>query len=234
MTLSYRRILIKLSGEALMGSKHHGIDYDAVDSWAKRIKELIDHGVEVACVIGAGNIFRGLEGEKYGLERTPADHMGMLGTIINGIALQQGLRKAGLHAALMSAIDCRPIAEPYHWDSALEHLENKQPVIFVGGTGSPYFTTDTAASLRACEIGADVLVKATKVDGVYSKDPIKHKDAIRYDKITYSEVLQQKLGVCDATAVALLMESKIPILVCNMHAPSMVEVLKNHVGTWIL
>ncbi len=182
------------------------------------IQDLVQHGVEVGIVIGGGNIFRGIRGEKLAIQRTPADQMGMLATIINGIALSQALEQCGVHNVIMSAIDCHPIAEPYQWQKALEYIEQKKVVIFVGGTGSPYFTTDTAAALRASEIHAEALLKATKVNGVYSQDPLKFPDAIRYTQISYREVLAQKLDVMDATAIALAMSNRIPILVFDMWA----------------
>jgi uridylate kinase len=221
------RVLLKLSGEALQGSSQHGIAHEATISWAEGIKKLIEKNIEVAVVLGAGNIFRGQEGESVGMARIPADHMGLLATIINGIALEQALIAIGLTPILMSAINCHPIAEPFHWQRALHHLGQKHVLIFVGGTGSPYFTTDTAAALRASEIGAELLLKATKVDGVYTKDPLKFPDAKRYDEISYTEVLQQKLNVMDATSIALCMSNKIPILVFDMRAKDLFEVIQN-------
>jgi len=217
-----------------MGDQPYGLSHEACLEWAQGIKELVDSGVQTAVVIGAGNIFRGIQGEKLGLARTPADHMGMLATVMNGIALEQAILKVGGHAMLMSAIDCHPIAAPYHWQTALHHLEKKCALIFVGGTGSPYFTTDTAAALRASEIGADVLLKATKVDGVYSKDPILYPDAVRYETLTYSEALSQKLNVMDATAFALCMANNIPIRVFNMKTKKLKDVLQNkNLGTLV-
>lgn len=217
--IPYTRILLKLSGEALApGSEtgHAGISGDSALSIARGIKDFVDHGIEVGCVIGAGNIFRGIQGSELGIARTPADQMGMLATIINAIALQQALEALGVEAVVMSAIQCAPIADLYNWKQALHHLEKKRVVLFAGGTGNPYFTTDTAAALRAAEIHAQILLKATKVNGIYSKDPLKHPDAVRYEKLTYAEVLAQNLAVMDATSIALCMSSKIPILVFNM------------------
>jgi uridylate kinase len=212
----YRRILLKLSGEALMGQNAHGISNEASRKIAEGIKDLVDHGIEVGIVIGAGNIFRGIEGKKLGFGKTPADQMGMLATIINSIALQQTLQQYSIEAVVMSAIHCQGIVNPYNWKQAISHLERKRVLIFAGGTGNPYFTTDTAAALRASEIETQILLKATKVDGIYSKDPLQYPDAIRYEKISYAEVLAQNLKVMDATAVALCMSSNIPILVFNM------------------
>lgn len=222
----YHRILLKLSGEALMGQSAYGITSDACHIIANGIKDLIEKNIQVGVVVGGGNIFRGIEGEKLGMNRIPSDHMGMLATIMNAIAMQQALHKCGLEAVVMSAINCQPICDPYDYKQAIHHLENNRVVLFAGGTGSPYFTTDTAAALRACEIQAQILLKATKVNGIYSKDPIKFPDATRYEKISYSEVLAQKLNVMDATAVALCMSCQIPILVFNMWAtPKLSDVL---------
>ncbi|MDB6081490.1 MAG: pyrH [Chlamydiia bacterium] len=233
--MKYKRILLKLSGEALMGKDPFGISQEACMQMAQEIQELVDQGVEVAIVIGAGNIFRGIQGSTLNIPRTPADHMGMLGTIINGIAFGQALEKCGVANCIMSAIDCYPIAEPYNWQKALAHLEHGCVTIFVGGTGSPYFTTDTAAALRASEIEADIVIKATKVDGIYSKDPMKYPDAIRYKKLTFSEVLAQKLEVMDATSIALCMTNHIPILVFNMQKDKLSAVLENtNLGTLVI
>lgn len=211
-----------------MGQGAYGIRADACKSIAEGIKDLHDHHVQVGVVIGGGNIFRGIEGTKLGIGRTPSDHMGMLATIINAIALQQALDSLGVEAVVMSAIACQPIADPYNFKQAIHHLEKNRVVIFAGGTGSPYFTTDTAAALRASEIQAQILLKATKVNGVYSKDPMQYKDAVRYEKLSYTEVLAQKLNVMDLAAVALCMSNQIPILVFNMWAtPKLSEVLVN-------
>jgi uridylate kinase len=213
---TYKRILLKLSGESLMGSQKFGVDYSASLHIANSIKQLQDSGLEVAIVIGGGNIFRGVNLKELGMQRTPADHIGMLATLINGITLQQSLLSIGCHARVMSALECPRVAEPYNWYHAKETLEAKNVLIFVGGTGNPYFTTDTAAAMRASEIHADALLKATKVDGIYNKDPLKYSDATKYSEITYSQVLAEKLEVMDATSIALCRNNRIPILVFNM------------------
>lgn len=214
--LPYRRILLKLSGESLMDPQPYGINHQACLHVASAIKNLQQQGFQIGIVIGGGNIFRGIQADQLGLSRTPADQMGMLATLINGIALQQSLESVGCPVRLMTALECPKVAETYNWRAAIEHLDSGRIIIFVGGTGSPYFTTDTAAALRASEIQADILLKATKVDGVYDKDPKKHTDAKRYSSISYSQVLAEKLGVMDATAIALCMSSKIPIVVFNI------------------
>lgn len=214
--LPFKRVLIKLSGEMLMGSHKFGIQQDACREIAVALKQMHDAGLEVAVVIGGGNIFRGINLKAMGLQRTPADHMGMLATLINGIALQQALASVECAAKVMSALECPKVADPYNWSNALEYLSNSHILIFVGGTGNPYFTTDTAAALRASEIHADILLKATKVDGIYDKDPLKHADARKYDQISYAQVLAEKLEVMDATSIALCMSNKIPIYVFNM------------------
>ncbi|MBS0655221.1 MAG: UMP kinase [Verrucomicrobia bacterium] len=213
LTSSYRRVLLKLSGESL---GEHGISGNLSKNITLGIKDLVDQGIEVGIVVGGGNIFRGHEGAALGISKIAADQMGMLATCINAIALQQSLEQLGIEAHVMSAINCQPIAEAYNPKEAIRHLERKGVVIFAGGTGNPYFTTDTAAALRACEIEADILLKATKVNGIYSKDPLTNPDAVRYEKISYADVLAQKLEVMDATAIALCMSNKIPILVFNM------------------
>jgi uridylate kinase len=214
--LKIKRILIKLSGELLMGSSKFGIEMEACRQLALTLKQLQEAGFEVAVVIGGGNIFRGINLKSAGMQRTPADHMGMLGTLINGVALQQALSLVDCPAKVMSALECPKVADPYNWGKALEYLAAGQIVLFVGGTGNPYFTTDTAAALRASEIHADIFLKATKVDGIYDKDPLKYKDAKKYDFISYAQVLAQKLEVMDATAIALCMGNKVPIFVFNM------------------
>lgn len=217
MQMPNKRLLIKLSGESLSGKEPTGIDAEASLSLAKSLQEIINTGHELAIVIGGGNIFRGVDLHRIGMQRTPADQMGMLSTLINGIALQQALQSLGSDARLMSALECPKVAENYNWRNAQDYLSAGKPVIFVGGTGSPYFTTDTAAALRASEMKADLLIKATKVDGVYSSDPIKNKDAKRYSKISYTQYLAEGLLVMDATSVALCMSSKIPIFVFSMN-----------------
>lgn len=211
-----KRVLLKVSGESLKGKEKFGIDQDACLLLAKSIERAKSTELEIAVVIGGGNIFRGFHLENIGLERTPADHMGMLATLINGIALQQALNKIGIASKVMSALECPKVAETYNWYQADKLLTSGEVVIFVGGTGNPYFTTDTAAALRASEIGADMLLKATKVAGVYDKDPKKFPDAKRYETLTYAHYLAEKLEVMDATAVSLCMSNHIPIFVFDM------------------
>jgi uridylate kinase len=211
-----KRILIKLSGEMLMGSQTFGIQQEACKQVALSLKQMQETGIEVALVIGGGNIFRGIHLKTLGMQRTPADHMGMLATLINGLALQQSLESIYCSAKVMSALECPKVAEPYQWDKAMEYLANGQILIFAGGTGNPYFTTDTAAALRAIEIHADLLLKATKVGGIYDKDPFKYPDAKKYDTLTYAQILAEKLEVMDATSIALCMSNKLPIFVFNM------------------
>lgn len=211
----YKRILLKLSGEALMGDQKFGISADIISSFAKQIKEIIELGVEVAVVIGGGNIFRGLSGTAQGIDRVTGDHMGMLATVINSLALQNAIEQLGVPTRVLSAIEMQKIAEPFIKRRAIRHLEKGRVVIFGAGLGSPYFTTDTAAALRAIEISAELVAKATKVDGIYDKDPVKHKDAVKYDEISYVEVLNQGLKVMDATATSLCMENNLPIIVFN-------------------
>ncbi|MGH8579778.1 MAG: UMP kinase [Gammaproteobacteria bacterium] len=215
----YRRVLIKLSGEALLGSQAYGIDFDVAKQIAKEVKDLVQRQVQVAIVIGGGNIFRGAGFAAKGLDRVSADHMGMLATIINALALQDALEADGLFARVMSAIKVNQVCEDYIRRRAVRHLEKGRVVIFAAGTGNPFFTTDSAASLRAVEIGADLMIKATKVDGVYSADPITVRDAKRYDCLTYDEVLQGKLGVMDATAIVLCRDNDMPLRVLNMGKP---------------
>jgi uridylate kinase len=211
-----KRVVLKISGEALMGAKGFGIDPAVNCSIADEIKEVNAEGVELAIVIGGGNIFRGLTAASKGMDRGTADYMGMLATMLNGLALQDALEKKGVDTRVMTAIEISELAEPYIRRRAVRHLEKGRVVIFVCGTGNPYFTTDTAAALRAIEIGADMILKATKVDGVYSKDPVKYKDAERYTKLDYMEVLKNKLRVMDATAVSLCMDNDLPIVVFSM------------------
>lgn len=212
----YKRLLLKLSGETLMGSQASGINQEACSNIAKIINNCREEGYEVAVVIGGGNIFRGISLKNLGMERSPADQMGMLATLINGIALKEALDSIQCPATLMSALECPKIAESYQWRKALDYIEKGHVLIFVGGTGNPYFTTDTAAAMRACEIQADVLLKATKVDGIYEKDPLKFPSAKRYSTLTYEQFLAEKLEVMDATAIALCMSNQIPLLVFNM------------------
>ena len=212
----YKRVVIKISGEALMGELGFGIDPKVNTSIAKQIKEVRNEGVDVAVVIGGGNIFRGLTAASRGMDRSTADYMGMLATMLNGLALQDALEKIGTDTRVITAIEIRELAEPYIRRRAIRHLQKGRVVIFVCGTGNPYFTTDTAAALRAMEIGADLIMKATKVDGVFSKDPVKYKNARKYDTLTYLEVLKKKLKVMDATAISLCMDNSLPIMVFNV------------------
>lgn len=215
MTPVYKRILLKLSGEALMGDQEFGICSEVISSYARQIKEIVDLGVEVGIVIGGGNIFRGLSGEEQGMDRVTGDHMGMLATVINSLALQNSIEKLGVTTRVLTAIEMPQIAEPYIRRRAERHLEKGRVVIFGAGTGNPYFTTDTAAVLRAIEINADVVIKATKVDGIYDKDPVKYPDAVKYDTVTYSEVLNKNLKVMDAAAISLCRDNKLPLIVFN-------------------
>jgi uridylate kinase len=217
-TMQYKRILLKLSGESLMGSKQYGIDSDMLLQYAEEIKTIVDKGIEVAVVIGGGNIFRGIQAAHNGIDRVQGDYMGMLATVINSMALQATLEKIGIYTRLLSAIEMKEVAEPYIKRRAVRHLEKGRVVIFGAGTGNPYFTTDTAAALRATEIGADVILKGTRVDGIYDKDPEKNSDAVRYERLTFSEALQKKLNVMDLTAFTLCQENNIPIIVFDVNA----------------
>lgn len=214
--MKYKRLLLKISGESLMGKEPYGLCPEATERVANELKAIQDGGFELAVVIGGGNIFRGIHHEGMGLERAPADNIGMLATVINGIALTEALKKAGCSPQLMSAIDCPKVAEAYNWQRANHHMQMGRLLVFVGGTGNPYFTTDTAAALRASEIKADMLLKATKVDGIYDKDPLKYSDAKHYSKISYREALSKQLEVMDSTAFALCMANRIPLYVFNM------------------
>ncbi|MBZ4394989.1 UMP kinase [Myxococcus sp. MISCRS1] len=217
--LRYKRILLKLSGEALMGEGKYGIHPPTLSAIADEVIELAQAGVEVALVIGGGNIFRGVAGATEGMDRASADYMGMLATCINSMAMQDALEKKGLHTRVLSAIKMEQIAEPYIRRRAVRHLEKGRVVIFAAGTGNPYFTTDTAASLRAMEINAQVILKATKVDGIYSADPKKDPTARRYRSLTYMDVLKQNLNVMDSTAISLCMDNKLPIIVFDLTVP---------------
>lgn len=212
----YKRILLKLSGEALMGEQSHGIDPDTVAAVAQQIKAIQALGVEVGLVVGGGNIYRGLSGAAQGMDRTTGDHMGMLATVINSLALRDGLEKAGLDARVLSAIEMRVVADAYTRRDAVAHLEAGRVVIFAAGTGNPYFTTDTAASLRAVEINADIIMKATKVDGIYTADPVKDPSARKIERTNYMHVVRNQLKVMDITAITLCMDNALPILVFNM------------------
>lgn len=231
----YKRVVIKLSGEALGGPKGQGIDPDVVQFLARQIRGVHRMGVETAIIIGGGNIFRGLEAHARGLDRTTGDYMGMLATVINGLALQDALEKEGVPTRVQTAIGVQQLAEPYIRRRAIRHLEKGRVVIFVGGTGNPYFSTDTAAALKSSEIGAEVLLKATKVDGVYSADPVQDRRARRYRHLSYLEVLTKRLKVMDSTAISLCMDNGVPIIVFNLNLKgSMEKVIKGYpIGTLI-
>jgi uridylate kinase len=231
--MKYGRILLKLSGEALSGKEGHGISVDVLNTISNEVKELIEMGVEVAIVIGGGNIHRGVAGATIGMDRTTSDHMGMLATVINSLALQDSLERHGVNTRVLTAIDMQEIAEPYIRRRAVRHLEKKRVVIFAAGTGNPYFTTDTAAALRANEIDANVIMKATKVDGIYDKDPMKFKDAVKIDKLTFMDVLNKGLTVMDSTAISLCMDNEVDILVFNMFEKGNIKraVMGDNTGT---
>jgi uridylate kinase len=213
---AYKRVLLKLSGETLMGKQTSGIDPEVVDAVAAEIREVVALGVQLGIVIGGGNIFRGLAASTRGMERTSADYMGMLATVINSLALQSSLERAGVVTRVQTAIEMREVAEPFIQRRAVRHLEKGRVVIFAAGTGNPYFTTDTAATLRAVEIRADIILKATKVDGIYDRDPVLYPDAIIYNKISYTEVLTKNLKVMDATAISLCRDNGLPLNVFNL------------------
>ncbi len=215
--MHYKRILLKLSGEALMGEKQYGIDSERLNEYAKEIKEVVEQGIEIAIVIGGGNIFRGLAGAATGMDRVQGDHMGMLATVINGLALQSALEMQDVQTRLQSAIKINEVAEPFIRRRAMRHLEKGRVVIFGGGTGNPYFTTDSAAVLRAIEIEADVILKGTRVDGIYTSDPEKDKTATKFDTISFKEVLTKGLKVMDTTAFTLSQENELPIVVFDMN-----------------
>ena len=230
----YRRILLKLSGEALQGTQGYGLDPAVLQSIAAQVREVRALGVEVAMVVGGGNIFRGIPASaNRGIERATADYMGMLATVINGLALQSELERAGVFTRVVSSIEMPRVCEPYIRRRAMRHLEKGRVVIFVGGTGNPYFSTDTAAALRAMEIGAAVILKATKVDGVYTADPVTHKHATKFDRLTFMDVLTRGLKVMDATAVSLCMDNHVPIIVFNLHRTGNIKrvVLGESIGT---
>ena len=217
--MPYRRILLKLSGEALMGNRTHGVDPDRIKAYCKEISELVKTGVEIAIVIGGGNIFRGLSAASNGMDRVQADYMGMLATVINGLALQSTLEESSIQTRLQTALKMESIAEPYIKRRAVRHLEKKRVVIFSAGTGNPFFTTDSAAVLRAIEINADVILKGTRVDGIYNLDPEKNKDAIKFEHLTFDDAITKKLKVMDSTAFTLSKENNLPIIVFNMNKP---------------
>jgi len=216
-TLKYPRVLLKLSGEALAGEKRSGFDFDVIQRLAGEVKDIVEMGASVGLVIGGGNMVRGAQLSKMGMDRVAADYMGMLGTVINALAVQDVLEKIGLDTRVMTAIGMKEIAEPFIRRRAIRHFEKKRVVIFAAGTGNPYFSTDTAAALRAIQIQADVIVKATSVDGVYSADPKLDPNATRFEKISYRDVIAQELGVMDQTAITLCKENKVPIIVLNIH-----------------
>ena len=215
----YKRILLKLSGEALMGDNSHGIDPDRIQLYCKEISSLVNTGVEIAIVIGGGNIFRGVSAASKGIDRVQADYMGMLATVINGLALQSSLEGMGIQTRLQTALKMEAIAEPYIKRRAVRHLEKKRVVIFSAGTGNPFFTTDSAAVLRAIEINADVILKGTRVDGIYNLDPEKNKNAVKFDKISFDEAITKNLKIMDSTAFTLSKENNLPIIVFNMNKP---------------
>lgn len=231
--MAYKRVLLKLSGEALMGDRQYGIDPARLADYAKDIKTIVDKGIEVAIVIGGGNIFRGVSGASNGMDRVQGDYMGMLATVINGLALQSALEDQGIFTRLLTAIKMEQVAEPFIKRRAVRHLEKGRVVIFGGGTGNPYFTTDTAAVLRAIEIGADVILKGTRVDGIYTSDPELNSDAIKFDSITYKDVMNKGLKVMDMTAFALSQENSLPIVVFDMNKKGNLEkvVSGENIGT---
>ena len=231
--MKFKRVLLKLSGEALMGDRGYGIDPAVIDSLAVQIKDVVDKGYEIAIVVGGGNIFRGLAASANGMDRATGDYMGMLATVMNALAIQDGLERAGVFTRVMSAINMQQVAEPYIKRRAVRHMEKGRVVIFAAGTGNPYFTTDTTAALRALEIGADCVMKATKVDGIYDRDPKVFPDAKKYDELTYIQVLNDGLHVMDSTAISLCMDNQLPILVFNMEKEgNIARALKGeHVGT---
>jgi uridylate kinase len=235
MELKYKRILLKLSGEALMGEQQYGVDARVIETVASEIKEVLNLGVEVTVVIGGGNICRGLEESEKGMDRATADYIGMLATVINSLTLQDALEKKGVFTRGLSAIEMKELAEQYIRRRAVRHLEKGRVVIFAAGTGNPYFTTDTAASLRAMEIHADVILKGTKVDGVYDRDPVKEKGAKKFDELTYFDVIQKKLKVMDTTAISLCMDNNLPIVVFNIKTRgNIVRIVKGeNVGTMV-
>ncbi len=229
----YRKILLKLSGEALQGEQGYGISAEVLDTISSEIAEVSKLNIEIAVVIGGGNIFRGVAGSSKGIDRSTGDYMGMLATVINALALQDSLEKKNINTRVQTALNIERVAEPYIRRRAVRHLEKGRVVIFAAGTGNPFFTTDTAATLRALEIGADLILKATKVDGVYNKDPMKHKDAVKFKKLTYMEVLKKELKIMDATAISLCMQGNIPIIVFNLFESGNIKnvIMGSEIGT---
>ena len=217
--VQFKRVLLKISGEALMGDQGYGLHPPTVERIAAEVKTVHDLGAEICMVIGGGNIFRGLQGSAQGMERTTADYMGMLATVMNALAMQSSLEEHGVHTRVVSAIPMDQVCEPYIRRRAVRHLEKKRVVIFAAGTGNPYFTTDTAATLRASEMACEAIFKGTQVDGIYDKDPKRHSDAVRYDAVTYDEVLQKRLKVMDASAIALARDNNLPIIVFSLDEP---------------
>jgi uridylate kinase len=230
---AYKRILLKLSGEALLGEKQFGIDRDFTDYIAREIKSAHELGIELAAVVGGGNIFRGVSDNAQGMDRVSADHMGMLATVINGLALQDALERAGVFTRVLSAIEMREVAEPFIRRRAIRHMEKKRVVIFAGGIGNPYFSTDTAAALRAMEVKAEIILKGTKVDGIYDADPMTHPKAKKFERLSYFDVLQKGLRVMDTTAISLCMDNGLPIIVYNLKETGNLKriVLGERVGT---
>jgi uridylate kinase len=230
-----KRILLKFSGEALAGKEDFGIDSNVLEYMAEEIKSLLTLKIQIAVVVGGGNIFRGIQGSEHGMERATADYMGMLGTTINALALQDALERHGIFTRVQSAIRMDQVVEPYIRRRAVRHLEKGRVVIFAAGTGNPYFSTDTAAALRAMEMEAELLIKATKVDGIYDSDPHVNKNAIKYESVTFIEALNKGLKVMDSTAISLCMDNSLPIVVCNMHEKGALKRLLQgeHVGTWV-
>ena len=233
MKPKYHRILLKLSGEVLTGDQNYGINPSVINRISGEIREVVNLGIEVGIVIGGGNIYRGISANVQDIDRVSADYMGMLATLINSLALQDAVERQGIQSRVMSAIDMPQVAEPYIRRRATHHLGKKRVVIFAAGTGNPYFSTDTAAALRAIEINAEIILKATKVDGIYNKDPVIHKDASRYAEVSYLDVLNKGLKVIDATAVSLCMDNKLPMIIFNLTAPGNIKkvVLGENIGT---
>lgn len=231
----YKRVLLKLSGEALLGTKSYGIDSRVIEGVANTVKEVIDSRVELAIVVGGGNIFRGISASENGMDRATADNIGMLATVMNALAIQESLEKIGVITRVQTAISMQEVAEPYIRRRAIRHLEKGRVVIFAAGIGNPYFTTDTTAALRALEVSAQVILKATKVDGVYDSDPNKNPEAKKYDFLTYIEVLQMGLKIMDATAISLCMSNNIPIIIFNINDPQNIKrvILGDNVGTLV-
>ena len=230
--VQFKRVMLKISGEALMGDQGYGLHPPTVERIAAEVKTVHDLGAEICMVIGGGNIFRGLQGSAQGMERTTADYMGMLATVMNALAMQSSLEEQGIHTRVVSAIPMDQVCEPYIRRRAVRHLEKKRVVIFAAGTGNPYFTTDTAATLRASEMACEAIFKGTQVDGIYDKDPRQHKDAVRYASVTYDEVLQKRLKVMDASAIALARDNNLPIIVFSLDEPGGFKGILSGNGTY--